>query len=99
MLSCQTRKPVPLLVSTFEMKPLMFWENPRRRIVFLLKLSTFLTWDLGTWTKNTVRDLQSSCQETNIGGRSKLLSAIPPTLGISPFCEPQEASETPSRVE
>lgn len=72
-------KPVPLLVSTLDMKPLRFWEN-QRRIVFLSKLSTFLTWDLGTWTKNPVWDLPSICQETSSGGRSKLLSAMPPTL-------------------
>lgn len=79
VLPCQTQKPVPLLVSTLDMKPLRFWEN-LRRIAFLSKLSTFLTWDLGTWTKNPVWDLPSICQETNSGGRSKVPSAMPPTL-------------------
>lgn len=53
VLSCQTRKPVPLLVGTLEMKPLMFWENPRRRIVVSFQVKHVFTWDLGTWAKTS----------------------------------------------
>ena len=63
------------------------------------KIGTFLRWDLGTWTAlgNPFGIWKSLSGNTS--SISKLLSAVPPALGISPFCEPQAVPETHGRVE